>query len=48
MAMMMSQKQMTPEESKKMQEHMSQWMQSCPMMKMMQQQQQPAQPTPTK
>jgi hypothetical protein len=41
--MMMGQKQMSPEDMKKMQEQMMQWMQACPMMKMMGPQQQPPQ-----
>ena len=37
--------QMSPEDQKKMQEEMRQWMQACPMMKMMgPKQQQPQQP----
>lgn len=36
--------QMSPEDQKKMQEEMRQWMQACPMMKMMGPKQQPQQP----
>ncbi len=42
--MMMMGHQMSPEDQKKMQEEMRQWMQACPMMKMMGPKQQPQQP----